>query len=159
MVKVLMVCTANICRSPMAQGLLRHLVTQAGLEREIVTDSAGLTAYHIGRPPDGRARKIMRQRGIEIDDLRARLITRDDLAEFDHLLAMDGSHLRFLEHYLDTPGRRAKAQLITAFSHRFPYCEVADPYHGNAEAFGNALTMLEDANHGLLAYLCERYRL
>ncbi len=92
MTRVLMVCMGNICRSPMAEGMLRKALQAAGLDRHVEVDSAGTHAYHIGSPPDPRAQHAVRQRGVEISHLRGRQVADADFERFDYILVMDGDN-------------------------------------------------------------------
>src|SRR5689334_11092453 len=96
-VTVLMVCMGNICRSPTAEGVLRHLVREAGLEDRIGIDSAGTLDYHVGSPPDERSQHHARKRGYDLSNLRARQVSRRDFEKFDLVLAMDWQNLKELE--------------------------------------------------------------
>ncbi|MHC4816226.1 MAG: low molecular weight protein-tyrosine-phosphatase, partial [Planctomycetota bacterium] len=96
-VKVLFVCTGNICRSPTAEGVLRKLVSDAGLGNRIEVDSAGTEGYHVGDPPDPRAIRTASRRGYDLSGLRARRVKRGDFERFDLLISMDrGHHERLL---------------------------------------------------------------
>src|SRR3954465_942325 len=92
-IRVLFVCLGNICRSPTAEGVFRHLVEKEGLQDRVLIDSAGTGDYQIGNPPDARARLAASARGYNLTG-RARQVTRKDFAEFDYLLAMDEENLR-----------------------------------------------------------------
>ena len=88
----------NICRSPTAEGVFRHHVREQGLEDKIAIDSAGTHAYHVGEPPDRRARSAAERRGISLEDIRARRVSDDDFLNFDLIIAMDeDNHARLLE--------------------------------------------------------------
>jgi protein-tyrosine phosphatase len=91
-VRVLFVCMGNICRSPTAQGVFRALVEREGLAGRIDTDSAGTIAYHVGEPPDRRARETAIKRGLDLSDLRARRAVTQDFERFDYLVAMDSDN-------------------------------------------------------------------
>ena len=112
---VLFVCLGNICRSPTAEGVLRHLAAQeaAGLGLEI--DSAGTADYHIGAPPDLRSQRAALRRGIDISGLRARQVTAADFDRFDLILAMDGENLRELQA-LKPRGSRAVVKLFLEYA-------------------------------------------
>ena len=101
-VSVLFVCMGNICRSPTAEGVFRHLVRQEELEHLIQTDSAGTHAYHVGNPPDTRAQATAESRGIELHDLRARRVSAEDFDLFDYVLAMDQDISGGLHVHLDS---------------------------------------------------------
>ena len=96
MIRVLFVCLGNICRSPSAEGVLRMLVAQAGLEHKIEVDSAGTGAWHIGEPPDPRALNAAAARGIDLSGQRARQIALADFHAFDYILGMDRQNLAVL---------------------------------------------------------------
>src|SRR4051794_12641881 len=94
---MLMVCMGNICRSPTAEGVLRHLVHEAGLEDVIRIDSAGTLDYHAGSPPDARSQKHASRRGYDLSSLRARQVRDSDFEQFDLILAMDRQNLQELK--------------------------------------------------------------
>jgi protein-tyrosine phosphatase len=91
--KVLFVCMGNICRSPTAEGVFRHVVASAALEQKILVDSAGTHGYHLGHPPDRRTQLAAAHRGYDLADLRARQVTGQDFVSFDYILAMDMDNL------------------------------------------------------------------
>ena len=144
--KVLMVCTGNICRSPTAEGVFRTLAEKEGLLAQV--DSAGTHDYHVGEPPDGRALDHASRRGYDLSELRARQIVQQDFAEFDLVLAMDRGHLRILER-LAPPQHRHKLKLFLEFS-VLPEKEVPDPYYGGPAEFERVLDMVEAASRGLI---------
>lgn len=149
MTKVLMVCMGNICRSPMAEGMLRKAVQEAGLAHEILIDSAGTHSYHIGDPPDPRAQQAARQRGADISRLRGRKVADTDFADFDYILVMDGdNHRQLIER---APSQyHGKIRRLLSFSRKYPNLDVVDPYYGGAQGFEENLDMIEDAVQGLL---------
>ncbi len=152
MVKVLFVCTGNICRSPTAHGVFRHLVQAAGLDDRIAVDSAGTHGYHVGEPPDQRSVRAASARGYDLSDLRARRVTAADFAEFDHILAMDRGHLDQLLR-LRPPGARAEVRLFLDDAPHAPRREVPDPYYGEGGHFAEVLDLVEAGARGLLARL------
>ena len=105
---ILMVCMGNICRSPTAEGVFRHLVRQAQLEELVHIDSAGTLDYHVGSPPDERSRRHAQKRGYDLSALRARQVHRLDFEQFDLILAMDWQNLEELRE-LCPPEHRHKA--------------------------------------------------
>lgn len=155
-VNVLFVCMGNICRSPTAEGVFRHLVRTQKLEDRIVTDSAGTHAYHVGEPPDKRAQATARQRGIELQDLRARRVTARDFEKFDYVLAMDRDNYAILEE-LCPPERLDRLSLLLDFAPSRPESEVPDPYFGGAQGFEVVFDMVEQAAQGLLQDIQDRY--
>lgn len=149
---ILFVCMGNICRSPIAEGVFRHHVTQAGLEGRIVIDSAGTHDYHVGEPPDPRAQRAAGRRGYDLSMLRGRQVSRADFGEFDYLLAMDRMNLRVLERLC--PSRHGhKLKLFLEFCNDAVPREVPDPYYGGDQGFEHVLDLVEEAAQGLLAHL------
>ncbi|WP_324780837.1 low molecular weight protein-tyrosine-phosphatase [Thiobacillus sedimenti] len=148
-VRVLFVCMGNICRSPMAEGMFRKAVREAGLESRVETDSAGTHAYHVGSPPDPRAQQAIRQRGEDISDLRGRKVADADFERFDYILVMDGDNYeRLIER---APSRHhGKIRRLLSFSRKWPNLDVMDPYYGGPQGFEENLDMIEDAVRGLL---------
>ncbi|MCH9640053.1 MAG: low molecular weight phosphotyrosine protein phosphatase [Betaproteobacteria bacterium] len=151
--KVLFVCMGNICRSPTADAIFRHQVKAAGLEQEIVVDSAGTHTYHIGNPPDQRAQSTASNRGYKMHDLRARAVEADDFNHFDYILAMDNDNLSILQRRCPTQFSE-KIGLLMQYSQNNDFDkEVADPYYGGQGGFERVLDMVEDACQGLLEHI------
>lgn len=146
--KILLVCLGNICRSPMAEGVLRHLAKQRGLVIE--TDSAGTGDYHVGEAPDHRAQAAMLRTGIDISDLRARQFTAEDFDRFDLLFAMDADNLQNMLRLAPSPELARKASLIMDRAPGHPQREVPDPYFGGDEGFDEVHAMLNEACERLL---------
>lgn len=147
--KILIVCTGNICRSPTAEGVLRHFAEKENLPVQV--DSAGTHDYHVGEAPDRRATAHARRRGYDISGLRARRIEPRDFEKFDLVLAMDCGHLGILER-LSPPQHRHKLRLLLEFS-GLPDGEVPDPYYGGPEGFERVLDMVEAASRGLVDHV------
>lgn len=149
MTRVLMVCMGNICRSPMAEGVLRKALADAGLDRNVEVDSAGTHAYHVGSPPDPRAQQAVRRRGVEISGLRGRQVEDVDFERFDYILAMDADNYQRL--IARAPAHHhGKVRRLLSFSRRFPNLDVVDPYYGGPQGFEENLDMIEDAVQGLI---------
>lgn len=150
MVRVLFVCTGNICRSPTAEGVFRARVAAAGLADRVSTDSAGTHGYHVGEPPDERSARAALARGVDISDLRARRVRADDFHRFDLILAMDRGHLRALTGMMP-PTPRASVRLFLDFARGCGGAkDVPDPYYGDGKGFDLVLDMIEDGVAGLL---------
>ena len=151
-IKVLFVCTGNICRSPSAEGLLRYRVDQAGLSDRIKVDSAATHDYHVGDAPDPRAQQAATRRGYDLSKLRGRQVIRRDFLEFDYVLAMDQHNLKALAPIC--PRDQAhKLRLFMEFAAGAEDLDVPDPYRGSEEDFESVLDLLEAAADGLLAHL------
>ena len=153
-ISVLFVCMGNICRSPTAEGVFRHLVAERGLVDRIDVDSAGTHAYHVGEPPDRRAQAAAAQRGVSLADIRARRVGMADFERFDFVLAMDRDNLDLLSEQADASQRR-KLHLFLDFSSGAE-SEVPDPYYGGETGFERVLDLVEDASRGLLETLMSR---
>lgn len=151
-IKILFVCMGNLCRSPMAEGVFKHYVTEAGLAQRIVSDSAGTHDYHVGDPPDPRAQRASERRGYDISGLRGRQVSRRDFGEFHYVLAMDEVNLRLLLR-LCPQEHVHKVRLFMEFAADPALREVPDPYYGGAEGFERVLDMAEQAAQGLLCHL------
>jgi len=148
-VKVLFVCLGNICRSPTAEGVFRDLVAKKGLSDQIITDSAGTGAWHVGNPPDERAQKAALARGVDLSDLRARKAIAKDFIQFDYVLAMDRSNYANLQQ-ICPPGYEDRLHMFLSFFENSPEEEVPDPYYGGAAGFDYVLDLIEEASVGLL---------
>ena len=152
MTRILFVCMGNICRSPTAEGVMRHLVREAGLEDEIVIDSAGTGGWHAGDPPDRRATAAARARGMTLEG-GARQITVNDFEDFDLLLAMDRDNLAGIRAIAPDEEAAAKARLLREYdpaSAGAPDLDVPDPYYGGPQGFETVLDQVEAACRGLL---------
>ena len=156
-VSVLFVCMGNICRSPTAEGVFRHVVAEAGLSDRIRVDSAGTHAYHVGEPPDPRAQAAAERRGISLKRIRARRVREADMAEFDYIIAMDRLNL----HMLAELAGDAYAERLSLFLEHSGQkdAEVPDPYYGGAAGFERVLDLVDEASRALLATLRSRHGL
>ena len=140
---VLFVCTGNICRSPTAEGVLRHLAAGEGIELHVA--SAGVGDWHVGSAPDERAQRHAKGRGYDLSALRARQVRASDFVEFDLILAMDRGHLRALERMAPREARHK----VRLFAER----DVPDPYYGGPQGFEHVLDLVEAACRELLQEL------
>lgn len=151
--RLLFVCLGNICRSPTAEGVMRHLVVQEGLEDEIELDSAGTGSWHVGSPPDARATATAASMGVRLAGA-ARRIEREDLEQFDLILAMDRANLGDLRALAWSAEEREKLRLLREFdpaSAGNADLDVPDPYYGGVDGFGTVFELVRAACEGLLA--------
>lgn len=148
MIKVLFVCMGNICRSPMAESVFRHMVAQAGLADQFEIDSAGTHDYHIGSPPHPGTQRVLRARNIEVGDHRAREVTPRDLREFDYVVAMDSDNLANLRSLAP---KGVSIYRLLDFAPEQPLRDVPDPYYmGNYE---NTYELVSAGARGLLTHI------
>jgi protein-tyrosine phosphatase len=165
--RVCLVCLGNICRSPMAEAVLRAALDRAGLGSAVAVDSAGTGDWHVGSRMDSRARAELASRGYDGTSHRARQVARSWLADRDLVLAMDGQNLADLRRMAgddpagddpagDDPAQRDRIRLLRSFDPRSgPDAEVPDPYYGESESFGTVLDLIEAAADGLAGALGE----
>ena len=155
MVRVLFVCMGNICRSPLAQGVFEDLVRREGLEDEVFVDSAGTGSWHVGHPPDERAQRSARSRGLDLSTQRARRVTPDDCRDFDYVMTMDEENYRAVSALCREGGADVRSFLDYALDH--PETEVPDPYYGRPDGFEHVLDLVEEASEGLLEEIKEKH--
>ena len=139
--KVLFVCTGNICRSPAADGILRHKLREQGLNEMVTTDSVGTHSYHIGEPPTQTGLKLASKRGYDYSDLRARQLSAKDFEEFDMILAMDFGHRDIIREKCP-PEYQNKISMFLDYS-PFDIKEVQDPYYGGPQDYEDMLDVIE----------------
>jgi protein-tyrosine phosphatase len=152
-VRICFVCLGNICRSPTAEAVMRHLVKEEGLGKRIEIDSAGTGDWHVGAPPDRRACAVGAVRGIPLSGA-ARQFTPADFARYDHVIAMDGSNRDDLLRMAPGPAERAKVRLLRSFDASAPpEADVPDPYYGGPRGFDEVFDICERACRGLLEHL------
>ena len=149
MTRLLFVCLGNICRSPLAQGVMEYRLRIAELDDQVVADSAGTQGYHVGDPPDKRAIEAAARRDIDISSQRARRVTGDDFVSFDYLLAMDQDNLWQLRAQCPA-AQDPKLKLLMEFAAANAGLEVPDPYYGGNEGFECALDLIESAVDGFI---------
>lgn len=148
--KVLFVCLGNICRSPAAEGIFKHMVEAAGLQTRIHVDSAGTGGWHVGDPPDGRMIHHAKQRGYDLSQLEARQFNPADFTRFDYILTMDNSNLSNVLNLDVKRQHHHKVKPLVTFCRVHDVKEVPDPYYDREEGFNHVLDLLEDACTELL---------
>lgn len=144
-----MVCLGNICRSPLAEGILKSKVDTT----KIQVDSAGTGGWHVGEQPDERSIKVARKNGLDISYQRGRKFSTYDFEQFDHIFVMDNSNYSDVIQLANTEAEREKVQLI--LDELFPgeNVDVPDPYYGGALGFENVYKMLDEACEKIAARL------
>ncbi len=155
MVRVLFVCTGNICRSPLAQGVFEDVLRREGLENEVFVDSAGTGSWHVGEPPDERAQRSARLRGLDLSSQRARRLRPEDCERFDYILFMDEENRRLVEPLCK--GGTAEVQLFLDYATDLPQREIPDPYYGGRDGFELVMDLVEAASEGLLEDIRRRH--
>ncbi|MFM2202183.1 MAG: low molecular weight phosphotyrosine protein phosphatase [Bacteroidota bacterium] len=141
--KILMVCLGNICRSPVADGIMQHKVNTYGIDASV--DSAGTAAYHIGHQPDERSMANARKNGIDISQLRARQFTTRDFDDFDLIYVMDTSNYRNVMSLARNENDKAKVDLLMNVLEPGKNKSVPDPYYGGDDGFEQVFKMVEEA--------------
>jgi protein-tyrosine phosphatase len=150
-IHVLFVCTGNICRSPMAEGVFRHLIGQAGLADRIVADSAGTGPWHAGEPPHHGTRRVLLERGIDYQHV-ARQVRGDDFERFEYIIALDRGHLSELRALARRAG--AELALLMDYAPATRTRDVPDPYYDGR--FAEVYVLIEQGCRGLLEHIVKR---
>jgi len=148
-ISILFVCLGNICRSPLAEGVFRSLVEEAGLSERFEIDSAGTGAWHVGEPPDARAAMVASQHGVALE-CRARQVTTEDIGRYDYIIAMDRENLRNLQRMAAEAGSDAEVRLLREFDPEQDGDEVPDPYYGGASGFETVYDIVSRSCRALL---------
>ncbi len=151
MIRVLFVCLGNICRSPMAHGVLRDLVAERGLQDRIGVDSCGTSSYHNGEPPDSNMIAVGARHGVRIGDLVSRRLQDSDYYEFDLLVPMDGANERDVRRR-SFPNSEAEVTRFTDFvpDDVFDGDGVPDPYYGGVAGFEQVFAIIEAGSERVL---------
>lgn len=153
--RILFICMGNICRSPSAEAVFRHLALTEAPELQLEIDSAGTHGYHLGHPPDVRAQRAAQRRGIDMSTLRARKLTAEDFTRFDLILAMDEQN-RADALRIAPRSQRERLRLLLEFAPQLDYREVPDPYYGDEIGFELVLDLVTSASRGVLTHVRER---
>jgi protein-tyrosine phosphatase len=157
MYKILFVCTGNICRSPTAEGILRHRIEEAGLGDKVLVDSAGTTGFHAGEAPDRRSVQAAKARGILIDGQRSRKMEEGDFHDFHLILALDHTHLQHLRRSIPK-NATAEVALFLEYTGGTREKEVPDPYYGDAQDFEYVLDLIDAGVKPLVDKLQQQLR-
>jgi protein-tyrosine phosphatase len=149
-VAILFVCLGNICRSPLAEGVFRHLARERGLEDRFDIDSAGTSSYHEGEPPDLRSSEVARARGVELTGRSRRLLARD-FERFDYVITMDQEIQESVERAQSGSAKRATVQLLREHDPEAGAdLDVPDPYYGGPRGFEHVHDLVERSCAALL---------
>lgn len=149
-IRLLFVCLGNICRSPLAEAVMRHLIEVRHLQDRISVASAGTGAWHVGEPPDARMREVAAERGISMDGQAARQLKATDLERYTHIFAMDKSNLHDIL-YLDPHDRHGhKMRLFREFDPLPGDYQVPDPYYGGPSGFETVYGIVERTSAAIL---------
>lgn len=146
--RILMVCLGNICRSPMAEGVLRHEAQARGID--LFIDSAGTSNWHVGQGPDARATANLREKGIDISRLQARQFVKSDFEQFDLILTMDDSNLSNVSALAESAADMALVKPMLDFGYPGEGKEVPDPYFGGDDGFEEVYRLLQTSCKALL---------
>jgi protein-tyrosine phosphatase len=147
--KVLFVCTGNICRSPLAEGILREKLNKRNIAAEV--DSCGFESFHVGDSPDSRALEVAAKRGIDLSSHRARLFSSRDFDRFDYIYAMDSSHYNNIMRVARNDSDREKVDYMLNVLYPGENRGVQDPWYHNLKAFENVYLQLDEACDALVA--------
>ncbi|MFJ8237756.1 low molecular weight protein-tyrosine-phosphatase [Ureibacillus sp. NPDC094379] len=126
MIRVLFVCLGNICRSPMAEAVMRHLIEEKGLTDQMKVDSAGTSSYHLGEPPHKGTRAKLKEYGISTSGMKGRQVTSEDFEQFDYIVGMDASNVRNIRKMLGQPDHPKIFRFLDLTPHQ---ADVPDPYY------------------------------
>lgn len=151
--RVVFVCTGNICRSPMAEVVFRHLALSAGVGERVLSTSAGTGDWHVGERADHRTLAALERRGYDGSAHRAKQFTLAAFHENDLVIALDRTHERILRHWAQRDDHRDRISLLTSFDPAATMPDVPDPYYADGRAFDDVLGMIESASRALFRQL------
>ncbi len=158
MIKVLFVCLGNICRSPLAEGIMKHRIKALNLDDQIEVDSCGTSKYHIGEQPDKRTVANAKSNGLALNH-QARQFTKADFRNFDYILAMDGANLKNIGKIDQTGEFSGKTMLMRYFDNQDKNADVPDPYFGGEEGFQQVYEILDRSVDEFLNWLIKQHAL
>jgi len=156
-ISVLFVCLGNICRSPLAEGVFRHVLDEEGLSDRFLVDSAGTGGWHVGESPDHRSARSAATHGVTLTG-HARQVQPEDFRRFEYIMAMDQSNLSDLQQYREGVGGEAALYLLREFDPEGgPGAEVPDPYYGGPNGFEEVYDIVDRSCRHLLDHILEEH--
>ena len=156
-ISVLFVCLGNICRSPLAEGVFRHILDQEGVSDRFRVDSAGTGGWHVGESPDHRSARSAATHGVTLTG-HARQVQPEDFRRFEYILAMDQSNLSHLLQYREGVGGEAALYLLREFDPEGgPGAEVPDPYYGGPNGFEEVYDIVDRSCRHFLDHVLEEH--
>ncbi len=157
MIQILFICLGNICRSPAAEGVFLQLLKEAGLEKQVIVDSAATSDYNIGEKADPRMRRHAAARNIKLVG-RARQFIKKDFDTFDYIIAMDNDNYQTILAMSQKPEHHRKVYMMSDFSIECDEIEVPDPYYEDAACFEHVLDIVTDGSRGLLNKIIQEFK-
>jgi len=148
---ILMVCLGNICRSPLAEGIMRHLITSRGLEDQFMVDSCGTGSWHVGESPHRDSQRVAQEHGIDLSRQRSRQLSDSDIGTFDWLVAMDRSNQRGIERLDPNGSKREHTVLLLDYAGSDSPTDVPDPYYEGG--FERVYDLVYEGCEGLLDHI------
>lgn len=150
--RILFVCLGNICRSPLAESVFRHLARERGVEDRFEIDSAGTSGYHAGDPPDSRTVQTARMRGVEVVG-SSRQLSPEDLSRFDYIIVMDAENLANVKRVAARANASARVHRLREWDPEGAGGDVPDPYYGGVRGFDDVQDIVERSCEKLLDHL------
>lgn len=150
MKKVLFVCLGNICRSPAAEAVFKHLVKKDTMDNEVEVDSAGIIGYHSGEKADRRMIDHAFKRGYKVESISRKFDPVKDFKKYDYIIGMDDKNISDLLMLSTSDNEREKIYRMSDFLSYYDEKEIPDPYYGGPEGFEHVLNLLEDGCEGIL---------
>ncbi len=154
--RVLFVCLGNICRSPAAEGVMKHIIEREGVSHLFEVDSAGIQGYHSGESADKRMIVAGRERGYNFTSISRKFNRNEDFKKFDYIIGMDHDNVAALKGLAECDSELAKIHIMTSFNVDRDDSFVPDPYYGGEAGFYNVIDIVEDCCLGIVEHLCPK---
>lgn len=153
---VLFICTANVCRSPMAHGIFQDMVLRLGLQQHILVDSAGTNASSTAKAPEPRALRVASLEGYRLNHLRSRQLVVEDFERFDYIVCMDNTHLEKANALADG-NYQGTLKVLMEYAQGLDISDIPDPYYGGITDFKRSLTLVEIGCFGLIEAIVKKH--